>query len=104
MRNLDRQRNALLQKLDQYSDFVRGSINSVCATCHRARCICRKKSSRRAYRLTYKDGQQKTQIVYVPRSRLPTMRKMIANYARVRTLIEKLVETNIAAFKEDCRQ
>ena len=104
MRDLDRQRNALLQKLDQHSDFVRGSINSVCATCHRARCICRKKSSRRAYRLTYKDGQQKTRIVYVPRSRLPTMRKMIANYARVRKVIEQLVETNIEVFKEDARR
>jgi hypothetical protein len=32
------------------------------------------------------------------------MRTLLANYARVRTLIEKLVETNIAAFKEEGRQ
>jgi hypothetical protein len=104
MRALLRKRNALLKKLDQCSEFVRGSINSVCATCSRARCICEKKSSRRAYRLTYKDSRQKTRIVYVPRSRLSRIRKMIANYARLRTLIEQLIETNIEVFKEEARR
>jgi hypothetical protein len=32
------------------------------------------------------------------------MRKMIANHARVRTLIEQLVETNIEVFKEEARR
>jgi hypothetical protein len=104
MRGLIRKRNALLKKLDQYPEFVRGSINSVCATCNRARCICEKKSSRRAYRLTYKDSQQKTRIVYVPRSQLPRIRKMIVNYARLRKLIEQLVETNIEVFKKEARR
>ena len=100
MRNQMEQRAAMLKELAQYSEFVRGSITSVCATCNRAHCICQKNSSRRAYRLTYKDRQQKTRIVYVARCRLPRIRKMLANYARVRILIEKLVETNIAAFKQ----
>jgi hypothetical protein len=104
MRNLIQKRNALLKKLDQYSEFVRGSINSVCATCNRARCMCQTTSSRRVYRLTYKNRHQKTRIVYVPRSRLPRMRTMIANHARVRTLIEQLVETNIEVFKEEARR
>jgi hypothetical protein len=104
MKDLTKKRKLLLTELDRYSEFVRGSINSVCATCNRARCICRKKSTRRAYRLTYKDSQQKTRIVYVPRDQLPKMRKMIANYARVRKLIEQLVETNIEEFKEKGRR
>ena len=104
MKDLDRKRNALLKRLDQYSEFVRGSINSVCATCNRARCICQKQSSRRAYRLTYKDAQQKTRIVYVSRNQLPRIRKMITNYARVRRIIEQLVETNIEAFKQESRR
>lgn len=37
--------------------------------------------------------------MYVPRDRLPAIRRMIANYSRLRRLIERLVETNIAAFK-----
>lgn len=104
MKGLVRKRNILLKKIDQHSEFVRGSISSVCATCNRARCICQKTSSRRAYRLTYKDNQQKTRIVYVPRDRLPRIRKMIANYARVRKTIEQLVETNIKMFKEEVRR
>ena len=104
MKGLAKKRNVLLKRLDQHSEFVRGSITSVCATCNRARCICRKTSARRAYRLTYKDGQQKTRIVYVPREQLPRIRKMIANYGRVRKIIENLVETNIKMFKEEARR
>lgn len=57
-----------------------------------------------AYRLTYKDSQQKTRSVYVKKDQLPRMRKMIANYVRLRKLIEKLVEVNIEVFKEDTRR
>ena len=101
MKNPTKKREALAEKLAQYPDFVRGSITSVCSTCNRARCICRKKSSRKAYRLTYKDRQQKTRTVYVRQDQLPRIRKMIANYARVRKLIEQLVEANIEVFKEE---
>ncbi|MBW2118156.1 MAG: hypothetical protein JRH09_09605 [Deltaproteobacteria bacterium] len=104
MKGLARKRNALLKKLGQHSEFVRGSISSICTTCNRARCICNKTSSRRAYRLTYKDNQQKTRIVYVSRGQLPRIRKMIANYARIRKIIEQLVETNIKIFKEEVRK
>ena len=99
-----KKRNDLLKKLAQFPEFVRGSITSVCSTCNRARCICSKKSSRMAYRLTYKDSQQKTRSVYVKKDQLPRMRKMIDNYARLRKLIEKLVEVNIEAFKEGSRR
>ena len=104
MKNLIRKREALAEKLAMYRDFVRGSISSVCSTCNRARCICRKKSSRMAYRLTYKDRQQKTRTVYVRRSQLPQMRRMIAHYACVRKLIEQLVEANIEVFKVEARR
>ncbi len=97
-------RNTLIKKLVQSPEFVRGSITSVCSTCNRARCICLKESSRKAYRLTYKSAGQKTRTVYVRRDQLPKLRKMIANYARVRKLIEQLVETNIEIFKEESRR
>jgi hypothetical protein len=102
--NAVKKRTELLKKLAQVPEFVRGSITSVCSTCNRARCICSKKSSRMAYRLTYKDSQQKTRSVYVKRDQLPRMRKMIANYSRLRKLIEQLIEANIEAFKEESRR
>ena len=102
--NAVKKRNELLKKLAQVPEFVRGSITSVCSTCNRARCICSKKSSRMAYRLTYNDSRQKTRSVYVKKDQLPRMRKMIANYAQLKILIEQLVEANIEAFKEETRR
>ena len=104
MKNLTRRRDSLLRKFEQCSDFVRGSINSVCAKCQRASCICEKKTSRKVFRLTYKDRQQKTRIVYVSRDRLEEIRKKIANYAKARQIIEQLVETNIALFKKQAER
>ena len=99
MKDFDRERTRLLREMEACADFTRGSVTGVCAACNRARCICGKKSRRKACRLTYKDSNQRTGIVYVPRDRLPAIRRMIANYSRLRRLIERLVETNIAAFK-----
>lgn len=99
-----KKRKDLLKKIAQFPEFVRGSITSVCSTCNRARCICSKKSSRMAYRLTYKDSQQKTRSVYVKKDQLLRMRKMIDNYARLRKIIEQLVEVNIEVFKKESRR
>ncbi len=100
MKDLIRKQEKLLERFGDCTDFVRGSINSVCAKCSRAGCICEKQTSRRAYRLTYKDSQQRTRIVYVPRARLPEIKKKIANYSKLRKIIEEFVETNIEMFKK----
>jgi len=99
-----KKRNDLLNKLAQFPEFVRGSITSVCSTCNRARCICSKKSHLMAYRLNYKDSQQKTRSVYVKKDQVSRMRKMIDNYVRLKKLIDNLVEVNIEVFKEESRQ
>lgn len=103
MKDLIRKRNALLKRFERFSEFARGSITSICSTCNRARCICETKTVGKAYRLTYKDSQQKTRTVYIPRRELPRIRKLIANYATSREIIEQLVETNIEMFKEQTR-
>ncbi len=104
MKDLVERLDKLLRAFEKYSDFVRGSINSVCAKCNRAYCICETKTSRRAYRLTYKNSEQKTRIVYIPESRLPKIRKMIANYSKSRKIIEQIIETNIEIFKNEARR
>jgi intergrase/recombinase len=103
MKQLIQKRNTLLKKLEAYAGFVRGSINSVCARCNRAHCVCNKKRSRKAYRLTYKDDQQKTRIIYIPRNRLPEVKKMITNYSKLRETMEQLMEVNIEIFKTEAR-
>ena len=99
MSDMEDRWSALTKKLAQYSDVIRGSITSVCAKCSRANCICDKRTPRKAYRLTYKDRRQKTRIVYVARSRLPEVRRMIANYSKLRKTLEQLIEANIQIFK-----
>lgn len=104
MKDLLKKKNTLLRKLDLNSYFVKGSLNCVCAKCNRANCICEVKSSRKAYRLTYKNKQQKTRIVYIPESKIPEIKKMIANYTKARKVLEELIEVNLEIFKkqDDC--
>lgn len=90
----------LLQRIIDRSEFLRGSITSVCSTCNRASCICAGRPTGRAYRLTYKDKQQKTITVYISRTQLPEARRMITNYSKVRDLMDKLFEINIAILKK----
>jgi len=100
MNDLIKKRERLLRRLNKYSDFVRGSINCVCAKCNRAHCICEKKTTRKSYRLTYKSSGQRTRIIYVSKNRLAEMKKKISNYSKARNIIEEIVETNIEIFKK----
>ena len=99
MQQLIRRREALLKRLVAGGNFVKGSITNVCGTCARSRCRCAKASATKAFRLTYKDGRQKSHIVYIPRNRLAQMQRLVANYARVCALIPQIMDTNIAIFK-----
>ena len=100
MQQLIKRRESLLTRLVAAGNFIKGSITCVCGTCARSHCICTKKSPAKAYRLTYKDGRQKTQIVYIPRTRLSEMKRLTANYARTRALVQQIIATNIAIFKK----
>jgi hypothetical protein len=104
MKDLYREKERLLQRIVDRSDFLRGSITSVCSTCNRAGCICTGRPTGRAYRLTYKDRQQKTKTVYISRAQLAEARKMVTNYNKMRELMDKLFETNIAILKEKSKQ
>ena len=100
MNALFKKRRSLLERLEKYSEFLRGSITSVCSTCNRAKCICKTPSTRKAYRLTYKDSQRKSRTLYLSGEEVSDVRRRIANYTKMRKLMEQLLETNIAIFKE----
>ncbi len=99
MNRLSKKQSRLLRQLREFKDMVKGTLNAVCATCKRANCICKDPAGKLVFRLTYKDREQSTRIVYVPRERVTEMRKMIKNYARFRKLTEQLIETNLEIFK-----
>ncbi len=100
IKKLTVKRDALLKKLVYGSSVLKGSISCVCARCNRANCICTEKGHPKAYRLTYKDHRQKTQIVYVPKNRISEVKEMIANYIALRKIVGQLIETNIEIFKK----
>jgi YD repeat-containing protein len=102
MKLLLRKKETLLRNIAECSDFLRGSITSVCSSCNRANCICtERKTEERAFRLTYKDAGQKTRTVYIASSRLTEARRMLANYSKMRKLNEELLEINVAIFKTE---
>ena len=104
MKRLLRKREALLRRITARTEFLRGSITSVCSTCNRATCICTGKPIGRAYRLTYKDAAQKTHTVYIPKGQLKKARKMLANHAKLRELTDDLFKINVAIFKKQSKQ
>jgi len=53
-----KKREQLLKKQIKFSEFLKGSIGNVCGSCQRANCICKSTTSKRTYRLTYKDKDQ----------------------------------------------
>jgi len=91
-------RKDLLRKIETYVCFIRGSLNDYCAKCNRANCICKVKTNKRSFRLTYKDSSQRTRVVYVPRSKVPRIKKMLENNLKMKKTLERLLELNIQEF------
>jgi len=99
IKKLNKKREKQLSLLNKSSYFLKGSINDICAKCKRAKCTCDIKTSNRNYRLTYKDSEQKTKIIYIRQKQLSTAKKMIKNYEQLRKLIDELLAINIEIFK-----
>lgn len=99
MDKFEKERSQLLGKLAKSAYFIKGSLNDYCAKCCRSKCICKNKTDLRSYRLTYKDQNQKTQVVYVPRDKVKQIEKMLDNYSKVKDIIDEIFNLNIKQFK-----
>ncbi len=104
MMDLRKKQKKLLEEIYKHGDILKGSINAVCNNCNRANCICSKKSNEKVYRLTYKDNNQKTKIVYIPKKYLNEVNYMISNFTRLREIINQLIELNIEIFKKKSQE
>ena len=94
-----KKRDSLLNKLKNHSCFLKGSLNDYCAKCNRAKCICKQKTKLRSYRLTYKDHDNKTKVIYVPRERVKEVKDMLLNYKKIRNILDQILTLNIDQFK-----
>ena len=100
MKQLTKEQKYLLDELKKCVYFIKGSINDYCANCNRAKCICPRKTQLRSYRLTYKDPDQKTRVIYLPRNRLNEAKRMIENYQKFKNISQRLLSKNIQLFKD----
>lgn len=99
---LEKKRDEYIKQLWACTTMIKGSISSVCSSCNRANCICKKPTSLKAYRLTYKDADQKTKTIYVPKKKLGEAKKMISNFKKFREVMDRLIDVNLTKFKEGC--
>lgn len=99
MSNLENKRNQIVKQLLVCTNMIKGSIGSVCSSCNRANCICKTPTRLKAYRLTYKDADQKTKTIYVPKEKLDEANKMVLNFKKFREITDRLIDINIMIFK-----
>ena len=103
LKALLKKQRVLMNRLPLCTNMIRGTINFICSRCKCSKCICRNNKNYKAYRLTYKDKNQKTKIVYVPKNKLKEIKIMISNYSKCRKVIGRMVELNIKIFKQRLR-
>jgi hypothetical protein len=101
MNRLSLRKRHIIRQLMSCKDMVRGSLNSVCARCKRGNCACENPGRALIFRLTYKDVEQRTRIVYVPRDRVSEVKGLVRNYRHFCHLMEELIEINVRIFKSD---
>ena len=94
MNKLLKEKSKLESILLSQTSFLKGSINGVCAGCKRANCVCEKKSKDKVYRLTYKDRNQKTKIIYISRDRLGEAKEMINQHKKIKETLKIIFVTS----------
>lgn len=92
-------RAKLLERLSSHCDHIRGSIGEVCSRCKRCNCACGEASPAKQYRLTYKDENQRTRTIYIPKERIPETRRLLANYRKFKRTLKQLAELNFKLYK-----
>jgi len=86
----ERRSASLLRRLGRVGPFVAGTLSCVPHRCGNPRCKCARGQGAPAWRLTYKDKQQKTVTVYVPVGMLEEVRQWVENYRALKSLVSEI--------------
>ena len=81
-------------KLRSLRAMLKGTVSQVNLGARR-----RGSGQRIAYLLTYKAKGNKTQSLYVAKTRLHEVRRMIARYRKAKVVLETLVALNVTLFR-----
>lgn len=92
----ERRTAALLRRLSEVGPFVAASLLCVPHRCGNPRCKCARGEGKPAWRLTYKDKEQKTVTVYVPVGMLEEVRQWVKNYRAFKSLASEISDAQLA--------
>jgi len=91
----ERRTASLLRRLGQVGPVVAASLLCVPHRCGNPRCKCAAGRGRPAWRLTYKDANQKTVTVYVPVGMLEQVRQWVKNYRAFKSLAAEISDAQL---------
>ncbi len=94
-RYFERRTQSLLRRLSEVGPFVAASLVCVPHRCGNPRCKCAAGQGRPAWRLTYKDKEQKTVTVYVPVGMLEEVRQWLKNYRAFKKLAAEISDAQL---------
>ncbi len=98
-RLLVHRRGKLLAHLATLLLLLEGSYLERWSTCTRPHCACHRgrKHGPRSYVVLYRDRRQRQ--VYVPQSQRRAVRQGLAQYDRLRTLVQAITDVNLALMR-----
>ena len=81
--------------------MVKGTINKIYTKCGNPNCKCARGEKHGEHRLTYKGKDAISKTVYLNRSKIEKVEKMIKNYQEVKLLLNEILELNVKLIKMD---
>jgi len=100
-KSLQEERRTLLEELATLSLLLQGSWVERYSVCSRAGCKCHtgERHGPRHYLVINEDGQQRQK--YVPNSQVQAALEGLEQYRRLREIVERITQLNLALMKED---
>ena len=99
-RRLIDERTELLNELGQLSQMLHGSWVERYSVCARPNCKCHKgqRHGPRHYLVVNEDGRQRQK--YVPNAKVETAQSGLAQYRRLKEIVDRITHINLALMKE----
>ena len=102
LESLEAGRKDLRKQLSRIRHFIKGTVMECERTCGKPTCICTKGQKHIAHYLSV-SIENKTSLIYLPKSSLKLAHKWSNNYKKVKDLIERLAMLNIEILKSKPR-
>lgn len=95
------ERTRLLAELGTLSHMLHGSWVERFSVCSRPNCRCHsgQRHGPRHYLVVHEDGRQRQK--YVPNSQVTAAQAGVAEHRRVREIVDRITQINLALMKED---